>query len=153
MASLSLAQETSDIEASRPFSGDAASIVQRLSNPEQFALVLPEDCARKWSSDGVGIGSRFQVTYTMGWWKRRLEATVTRANTEQGVEWDHHGNKGFITRWTFDEGTIRVKTWIQAPPWPFKRAYFKRIKPRWELCYRRALDTLVEGAVDGADPN
>lgn len=121
--------------------------VQLLSDVERLSDILPSQCVRNLSGSGRSIGARFGITYTMGWWKRSLEATVTRANVEQGVEWDHHGNRGFVTRWTFksDESTgqLAVKTWIQSPPWPFKRMYFKRIKPKWELCYRQALDNVV----------
>ena len=145
---LGVAQESSDIEATRAFSGDAAAVMQVLSDVERLPALFPPTCTRKWDGKGAGIGSRFEVTYTMGWWKRRLEATVTRVDSHQGVEWEHHGRKGFITRWTVEPseegGLIRVKTWMQPPPWPFKRTYYRRIKPKWELCYRQALDVLVQ---------
>ena len=145
---LALAQGSSDIEAARPFDGDREALVALLSDVDQLPTVFPETCTRNWEGNGKGVGSTFEVTYSIGWWKRRLQGTVTRADVRQGIEWEHHGNRGFITRWFVepsDNGDqLKVKTWIQAPPWPFKKTYYKRIKPRWELCYRRALDVVAE---------
>ena len=144
---IALAQDKSDIEASRPFSGDKQALVELLSDVDQLSTLLPENCARKWEGEGAGVGATFEVTYSMGWWKRRLQAKITRVDAQQGVEWDHQGNRGFITRWFVEQTEggeqLRVKTWIQEPPWPFKKTYYKRIKPRWELCYRRTLDVVV----------
>jgi len=151
---LGIASDQSDVHAEIPFNGDAGEVVRLLSDVPRLREILPEDCARKWVGSGTGVGSSFEVTYTMGWWKRRLEATITRADARQGVEWDHHGNRGFVTRWTVtgnENGSVLgVTTWIHPPPWPFKRTYYKRIKPRWELCYRQALDYVVD-QVSGVD--
>jgi hypothetical protein len=146
--SLAFANESSDIEAGRTFSGDAEKLMQHLSDMETVSQIFPERCVRNWSGSGQGLGSKFELIYTMGMWKRKLRGTVTRANVQQGVEWDHEGKRGFVTRWTLESGeetsTLRVKTWIAPPPWPFKRHYFRRIKPMWELCYRQALDAVTE---------
>lgn len=147
LVALAFGEEPSNIEASRMFEGDIARVVQVLSDPEQIAQRLPARCGRVLSTDGRGKDASFRIVYTMAWWKRRLDADVTRANTDEGVEWDHRGNRGFITRWRIvDEGDqqrLVVTTWMNPPPWPFKKYYFKTIKPRWELCYREMLDGLL----------
>jgi hypothetical protein len=141
---LSLAEEPSNIEASRSFSGDPVVVMEWISDAERLSSLLPRHCARKWSAEGKGVGARFDLTYTMGMWRRRLSATVTRSSVAEGVDWDHHGDRGFITRWTVSDGEIGVTTWIAPPPWPFKRVYYRKIKPKWTLCYRLALDRLAE---------
>jgi len=146
--SLAFADEPSNIEAIRPFDGDMSVVVEVLSDPEKMAELLPERCGRVVSAnEGRGKGASFRIVYTMALWKRRLDADVTRATVEQGIEWDHQGNRGFITRWRQAEvdgmPSLVVTTWMNPPPWPFKRYYFKTIKPRWELCYRQMLDGLV----------
>ena len=144
---VAFADGPSNIEASRPFDGDFASVVRVLSDPEQVAARLPARCGRVLSTEGRGLEASFRIVYTMAWWRRTLDADVTRASVDQGVEWDHQGNRGFITRWRTasddDQTNLVVTTWMNPPPWPFKKYYFKTIKPRWELCYREMLDSLA----------
>lgn len=109
---------------------------------------FPEHCALKWEKavQSSGLGARFKVTYKAALMRRRLSATVSQVTPDM-VEWEHHGRKGFFTRWSVDETgvapAIHVKTWMNPPPWPLKRYYMKRIKPAWEACYMEALNGLI----------
>lgn len=114
-----------------------------------MSKVFPAECVEEWGFGvpSAGPGATTVLTYHLGAWKRRLTATVTKAQPSYHVEWDHAGKKGFITQWVFSEGSngtthVKLGTYIKAPPWPFRPAYYEKVRPLWLDCYDKALVTL-----------
>ncbi len=138
---------SSDIVIERDIPVSVDVLVPKLSDLKFAEEIFPEDCVYEWAhgTTSAGLGGLARVTYHMGNMKRRLTAKVTRVENHV-VEYDHDGKKGFITQWrlTADGPSTKVSlgTYINAPPWPFRPMYFKKIHPKWTNCYERAMDNL-----------
>jgi carbon monoxide dehydrogenase subunit G len=150
LAALSWAAETSpnaDVTVSRRLAVPPERVMEHLSQPSKFAFTAPDDCLRGVQPIGEvvqGPGALFEVVVLIEGWRRKLRARVTVADVRR-VEWDHEGNRGFITRFGLapaDGGgtDVTVTTYIEAPPRPFQRYYFRRVQPAWRECYVRFLD-------------
>lgn len=139
---------SSDIVVEREVGVGVEVLVPKLTDLQFAAAIFPEECMYDWShgSTTSGLGAIARVTYHMGSMKRRLTAKVTRVE-DHVVEYDHEGNKGFITQWRMSpaaEGTtLSLGTYIHAPPWPFRPLYFNKIHPKWTACYEQAMDNLA----------
>ena len=138
----------SDVTATRLLPFDATVVYQHLLDLRNHEKLWSEDCAKKWSHGdvSVGPGASAQLVYTPSLMNRKLTATLARAEPERLIDLDHAGNKGFVTRWSLAEegdGTrVDVHTYIHAPPKPFTRFYFEKVRPAWQLCHQQALATL-----------
>ena len=89
------------------------------------------------------------MVYLFEAFRRSHDVLVTSVN-DRRVEWDHQGNRGWVTRFKLKEREggveLTVHTYLDAPPWPF-RAYFEnRVHPAWQLCYEKLIDGLIEQA-------
>ena len=67
--------------------------------------MFTEDCMGKieLGSRTFGEGANAEVRYDMGMMHRRLAMTLSRALAPTTIEFEHPGNRGFITRWSFVE--------------------------------------------------
>ena len=158
LASPALAQDPADPAADPADGADiiATGLVHappevvspRLADMDEVILVAPDTCLRKWEFGPkvVGEGAQFKVTYLMEAFRRRLRGSVTKVEPGKRVEWDHEGNRGFVTRWSFepvDDGTqVTVRTYILEPPRPLRRYYSNRVKPAWVECYSQMIQAL-----------
>lgn len=141
-------QEGSDIVATGIVHAPPEVVSPRLADLDEVILVAPETCMRRWEvgPDVAGVGATFEVTYLLEAFRRRLKGTVTKDEVGRLVEWDHAGNRGFVTRWSFEAvegGTqVRAHTFIMAPPRPLRRYYTNRVQPAWVACYEELIQAL-----------
>jgi len=139
----------SDVEVKRVVASTPAELHAAVADLRRFSELLPGDCAADWefTSSTAGRGARAQVTYTIGPMKRKALAAVV--DDQPGRIWriEHEGDKkGFFTQFVFQEGQggteVTLVSFLNAPPWPFKGPFFKKVHPAWEGCYTRTLDAL-----------
>lgn len=141
----------SDVIVERDIAKAQEALFTTVQDFPTMSKVFPADCAEEWGFGvpSAGLGGTTVVTYHLGAWKRRLTATVSKATPSYHVEWDHAGKKGFITQWVFSEGPdgtthVKLGTYVKAPPWPFRPAYFNKIRPMWQDCHDRTLIELAK---------
>ena len=140
--------QDSSVEVSRLFRADGPSIYAQFDELEDLSTLYPERCVNDWVITGpnLGGGARGEVTYRLEKFRRRLTVVIAKAEPGRYVELDHLSSKGFITRWLIEQEEsgqrVTLKTFINAPPWPFKAYYFNKIKPAWLACYEETLDRL-----------
>jgi hypothetical protein len=146
MLSLALAGEsTSDIVVSHRFGVAPEAVFAHFLDVRNVQTAAPADCMKRWLFYGrtEGMGAQFRVVYSMEGWRRRLDVSVVEAEPVRRIDWDHHGNRGFITRFLFESAelgtTVTVRTYLADPPWPFRKYYARRVQPAWEECYRELL--------------
>lgn len=139
----------SDVIVERTIEAPAESIFDAVSQFRYLSELFPEHCVEDWA---IGSPSTARLTYHMGPMRRRLTAKVTRAESGRLVEIDHEGDKGFVTQFRFeprgDATHVTLATWIHPPPRPFRRVYFKRVRPAWLTCYSEALEELADRVED-----
>jgi hypothetical protein len=155
LTSLSLSVEPApdaDVVVTRLVSAPLAAVREHLGRPSRFEFSVPTECIRKVEPVGAvieGVGAAFDVTYLMEGWRRKLRARVSVAEARR-IEWDHEGNRGFITRFSLTEAeggtSVTAHTFLNAPPRPFQRYYFRRVQPAWKACYERFLDNVATSA-------
>lgn len=149
-------EPSSDIVVTQRLQAAPATVFEHMLDVRNVQTAAPDDCMRNWTfgSRTEGLGAQFRLVYAMEGWRRRLNVSVVAADAGRRIEWDHHGNRGFITRFTFepsDGGTqVTIHTYLSAPPWPFRRYYANKVQPAWESCYRDLLDNV--GAILGESP-
>lgn len=142
----------SDVIVERTIPADADALWLPLTNLASLSQVFPADCVTDWAHGTTtsGVGAMTRVTYRMGSMKRRLTATISKAESPRYVELDHEGKKGFVTQFRLEpvEGGTKVTlgTWITAPPAPFKGVFYNSVRPAWLDCYERTLDNLAATA-------
>ncbi len=134
---------SADIVASAQVSVSPTEMLALLVDLPRIGPTLPRDCVGLWTpgTPSSGVGATARVRYDMAAMHRKLDLSVTRAD-DQGqrviVDWDHAGNRGFVTRWVVEsaEGgsTVTLTTPINPPPWPFTAYYFGAVKPEWDTC-------------------
>ena len=142
------ANPSSDVWATRalPLSKDV--VYNHLLDLRNHEKLWAEDCVKGWSHGEVSIGpgASAQLIYVPSFMRRKLTATIAKAETDRYIDLDHAGNKGFVTRWKLteegDQTRVDVHTYINAPPKPFVRLYFEVVRPAWQLCHQQALATL-----------
>ena len=94
-------------------------------------------------------GAPFRVRYHAGPWSRLAEGVISDVG-HQYVDWEHTGRYGFTTRYQFEsipdgEGTrVTMTTFLEAPVWPFKGLFFKRVRPGWADCHHELLLAVSE---------
>jgi len=110
---------------------------------------LLSGCTKNWQhgEKHQGIGASAALIYTVKGWRRKLTATISKAEPGVRVLVDHAGNKGFITTWTLSpDGTgtqVELRTLLNLAPRPFRKIYVNRIQPEWQACYATALGELA----------
>ena len=147
LAASPYADRNADVAVEGAVGAELAAVQAALEDLEVFREILP--CASDWApgTSTAGVGASMQLTYDVGSMHRRLTAVVSRSEPGRFVDYDHPGNKGFVTRWMLTEqeagGTaIELTTFLNPPPWPFRKMYFERIQPMWTECYSEALSAL-----------
>lgn len=157
LALATAAAEDGDVIARRRIPAAADTLFAAALDLGAHPTYWPEGCISDWEPGSVrsGLGASARLVYHAGPWRRRLVATIAKAEAPRRIEVDHPGRKGFVTTWTFtpaDTGTdVELRTWILAPPKPFRKAYFAKVRPAWEVCHAGALQGL-EQAVRAAQP-
>ncbi len=159
-AAAETAEPDADVVASGLVAAPPEAVYAWLLDLRHQAELWPDYCARNWEFGLVteGVGASAVVTYTAGGWRRRLAATLSKAEPNRRITVDHPGDKGFVTTWTMEpvEGGTRleVHTWIQPPPRPFRKLYFSHVRPEWQGCHAQTIGRLdaelrAAGAVAG----
>jgi hypothetical protein len=128
-------------------------VTARLSDLDGVAADLPDTCWRRWAVGlpPAGVGARARVTTTASWMRRRLTLQVAEVDAGRRVDWDHLGDRGWVTRWTVEAtsaATSRVTyhTYLNPPPWPFRRLFHELVRPVWEACAADAIASLTAPA-------
>lgn len=126
-----------------------------LTDLARFQKALPADCVSRFepgpSTSGKGASARLR--YDMGAMHRTLTFTISRLEvtpTRTIVDFDHATDRGFVTRWVLEPGeagtTVRVRTALNPPPWPFTAYYFKGVHPEWTSCQARFVEGVAAQA-------
>lgn len=143
------ASHNADVRAEGIVRGTPSAVFTFLSDLRNLQRVLPADCVGKWEHGvtSVGLGATAVVRYDLGMMHRTLTMTLSRAEPERFLDFDHPGDRGFITRWTLtpdgDTATrVTVLTPLNPPPRLVQGYYFQTVQPEWKGCYDRALSTL-----------
>jgi hypothetical protein len=138
------------VRVEKRVSASPASLYNEVNDLQSLSEIFPATCVQDWALSGqtAGLGARGRVTYRFEKLKRRLTVTISKTEASRYVELDHLGSKGFISRWLMvedEDGTVlSLETFMNPPPWPFKRYYFEKIQPKWQACYALTLDNLVD---------
>jgi hypothetical protein len=149
-------EPSADVVVSRRFDAAPEAIYAHLIDARNVKAAAPDACMRSWMFPGrtEGIGAQFRVVYALEGWRRRLDVSVVAADPPRRIEWDHHGNRGFTTRFTIapDEpgARVTVHTYLNEPPWPFRKYYVRKVQPAWRACYTELLENVA--AVIGESP-
>lgn len=147
-----------DIVATASVAATPAEMLTVLVDLPRVGPLLPRECVGTWTpgTPSVGKGATAVVRYDMAAMHRKLAMTVTRADDEGQrviVDWDHAGNRGFVTRWVAEasEGGSKVTltTPINPPPWPFTAYYYQAVKPEWDRCQASFIAAVAAGAASG----
>lgn len=140
----------SDVIAAGVVKAPREQVYDHLLDLEHFAAVMDETCAKNWAWGAAtsGKGAIGRVTYVPSIMNRRLTLTVSRADEPRVIDYDHEGNRGFVTRWTLEENggstMVNLVTYVAAPGWPFREIYHLKVKPAWTTCYVDAIARLNE---------
>lgn len=159
---------TAALAADPPPSADIVSEAVVAPSPEALAAVLtdtarfrqalPADCVSRFEPGPitVGKGASARLRYDMGAMHRTLTFTISRLEvtpTRTIVDFDHATDRGFVTRWVMEAGeggtTVRVRTALNPPPWPFTAYYFSGVQPEWTSCQARFIDEVARLATSG----
>ena len=120
-----------------------------------FAAVLAAPAAASGSSlprstpeaEGVDSGGVQRFVEAL---EKRIDAVHSRSDPPRLVEIEHLGSKGFFTRFTLTPEGDGVKavmtTYLNAPPWPFRKYYYTEVRPIWVQCQIDALQALDAAA-------
>ncbi|MSQ01399.1 MAG: hypothetical protein EXR71_05835 [Myxococcales bacterium] len=126
-----------------------------LTDLDRYRTAFPSDCVGlfKLGAPSAGQGATARVRYDMAAMHRALTMTISRIEILPGrtvVDFDHATDRGFVTRWVMepvDTGTqVRIRTALNAPPWPFAAYYRKAVQPEWTDCQGRVLAGVAKAA-------
>jgi hypothetical protein len=148
-----------DIVAERTILAEPEAVFAKVAEPNAVQTLFPADCA-DWSGpfDKNEVGGKTIVTYTAGAMMRRLDITLKRAESPRVVDYDHAGNKGFVTRFQLapvEGGTkVTLTTFLNPPPKLVQGYFYKKVQPAWQGCHERTLANLDSalGTTTGASP-
>lgn len=148
-APLDEADLPSDVVASVQVQAPPAAVHDVIVDTNRVARLAP-DCWRHW--DVALEGETFEVVYRVKLFRRKLEGRRENVSRPRRVEWDHVGDKGFVTRFLAEPadggGTALTMTTFVAPPgWPLRRYWKNRIHPTWVACQQELLGAVAEAAV------
>lgn len=142
---------SADVTASGTVAASPQQVLSVLTDLPAVARVLPRECVGTFTvgTPSSGKGATALVRYDMAAMHRKLQLTVTRADDEGArviVDWDHAGNRGFVTRWVVEAGeggsAVKLSTPINPPPWPFTRYYYDAVKPEWDACQAQFIEAV-----------
>lgn len=144
-----------DITATATMAASPAAIRSVLDDPHVLERIFPSDCASDFDYDHPkDPKAAVRLTYHAAMMHRRLDAMAPVVRTPNVVEINNLGNKGFFTRWTMkpegDRTEVKMETYLQPPPWPFRRYFYVHVRPAWVQCHVRALDQLGNLARESA---
>jgi hypothetical protein len=140
--------EPVDVEVKSIVPRPVEEIHAKLLDWAGWQSIFPEDCASEWEIYGEQRGKGAQATalYTIGPMRRRLTGVITQERSNQFVETELQGKKGWFVQVTYEpaEGgtAVTMRTPLERPRWPETPIYFGRVKPAWEACYLDALANL-----------
>jgi len=136
-----------DVVAQVALTSPQEALYEILLDDRVLERILPEDCASDFDYEGVkDPKATVRLTYHAGAMHRRIDALHSRSDPPRLVEIEHLGSKGFFTRFTLtaqDDGTMAVMTtYLNPPPWPFRKYYYTQVRPIWVQCQIDALKAL-----------
>jgi len=141
------ADRNADVSATATVHAPPAVIRKVLTDPHVLEHLYPSSCATDYDYDEPkDPKATVCLIYTAGPMHRRLDAMAPEGKGPTVVQVEHLGNKGFVTRWTLtpeDDATeVQMSTYLQPPPWPFRRIFYTRVRPAWVQCHVEALQQL-----------
>jgi len=140
--------ESSDVVKTSVTTKSQQEVFTQLSDLANWPEIFGDTCMTDWAqgSQTQGVGGQMALTYRMGPMKRRLVGTIQKAEPSYVIEVDHGGRRGFVTQVQLKPNAVGTDvilgTYLNPPPWPFKGAYYNKVKPAWESCYSAALRRL-----------
>lgn len=140
-------EQPADIVASRGVLGSPEKVWSVLTHLDTLQDLYPTDCA-EWLEpfDTEGLAATARVVYYAGMMQRPLRAIVKKMDAPHTLDLDHPGEKGFVTRFSLTpEGEltrVTMTTYLNPPPWPVKKYFYRKVKPAWEGCHARTLANL-----------
>lgn len=141
--------KVADVEATTAMPAPAEKVFSYLLDLRNLAVIFPTDCVGKWElgERTFGEGASAMVRYDFAAMHRRLPMTLTHALSASQIDFDHLGNRGFITRWSLvadgDLTRVTIRTPLNPPPKPLLGYFFQSVHPEWQLCYSRTLTNLA----------
>ena len=141
-----------DVIASLEILADREAVRGLLLDLHSHPDLWPRSCVEDWEFGAVqsGLGASAEVLWLgpLGW-SRRLTMVIA-SSTEARIDIDQPGDKGFVTTYTFSDGAVGtvvdMHSWINPPPWPLRKAYFKRFQPYFTDCHEQFLSNLAAAA-------
>lgn len=146
-------ERVADVTATAQIPALPEVVFNHLLDLEHLRAILPTDCVGRWEPGErtFGEGASAIVRYDMALMYRKLAMTLTKADAPRTIEFDHLGNRGFVTRWTITQvengSEVTVLTPLNPPPKPFRKYYYTKVQPEWTECYRRTLENLAREIV------
>lgn len=141
-----------DVSATAEMAAEPQVIYDWLLDLSNYASLLPEDCVSGWTPGPStrGSGATGSIVFDLGFVHPQVEAVYLNLSEPRNIDIDHAGPRGFISRFLIEPTTtgsrVEFRTFIDPPGWPFKKAYWTRVRPRWTGCQEQALVRL-EAAV------
>lgn len=145
-----------DVAASAFVPAPPEKVFAFLLELSNLRIIFGSDCLGKLDlgDRSFGEGASAIVRYDMGLMHRKLAMTLSRAEAPERVQYDHLGDKGFLTTWTLkaeDGGTLlSVATPLNPPPRPLQTYYYTVVQPEWRRCYEQGITNLSRAVVPSA---
>lgn len=147
---------SADIAASAFVPAPPEKVFAFLLELSNLRVIFRDDCMGRLElgDRSFGEGASAIVRYDMGLMHRKLAMTLSRAEAPERVQYDHLGDKGFLTTWSLkaeDGGTLlSVSTPINPPPRPLQTYYYTVVQPEWRRCYEQGITNLSRAVVPSA---
>ena len=138
----------SDVIAETTVDAPVETIYEYLLDLERYGALFGLECADKWvfGTTTSGAQATGRVTYLAGPMRRRSTVTYGSTREHDLVEVHHPGRLGFTSQFLLEpaEGGIKVTfaTYLEPPPWPFRKVFLFKVRPAWVACHQAALDAL-----------
>ena len=156
LASSPWADLDADIRAEQVVPAPPEEVYAHLIDLRTLERIFPERCLSevRVTEPPKGLGATVELTYHAAAMNRRLLGTLVEAIEPTGpgagrIDIDHASARGFVTRFLLhpegEEATrVEMTSYLNPPPWPFRRMFYTRVRPAWTQCYHDALEGLAE---------
>jgi len=138
----------SDIIAETTVEAPVETVNDYLLDLQRYGALFGPECADKWVFGTMTSGAEAtaRVTYRAGPMRRRATVTYGATQAHVLVEIHHPGRLGFTSQFVLeplDSSTkVTFATYLDPPPWPFRKVFLFKVRPAWEACHQEALVAL-----------
>ncbi len=146
-------EKSGDVRAEKVIEAPLEVIQAEIDSVKDLVRLFEDDCVTKVSFTPRSDGTEdLHLTYLAGPMRRSLTAHLLESVPGR-VDFDHPGRKGFVTRVALTELSethtrVQLTSYLNPPPWPFRKVYFRDVQPAWEACYDEVLQALSDRARD-----